>query len=83
MHPENEIPHKISRPFQHKVYYEGNTNEKNCNTDDSQSDNDYLVRNLKKEQDYKGYGECKEYSFMVAKEKEFKLRKSKVEQAQI
>ena len=33
MHPENEIPHKISRPFQHKVDYKGDTDEKDRNTD--------------------------------------------------
>ena len=48
MHPEKEIPHKISRPFQHKVYYEGDTGKNNRNTDDSQSVNNYLVRKLDK-----------------------------------
>ena len=26
MHPKNEIQHKISQLFQHRVYYEGDTN---------------------------------------------------------
>ena len=69
MHPENEIPHKISRPFQHKVYYEGNTNEKNCNTDDSQSDNDYLVRNLKKSKIIKDMVNAKNILLWLLKKK--------------
>ena len=44
MTPEKEIPHKMSWPFQRKEYYEGDTDEKNRNTDDSQSDNDYFVK---------------------------------------
>ena len=28
MNPENEGPHKMSQPFQHKVDYEGDTDEK-------------------------------------------------------
>ena len=31
---ENKSSHKIFHPFQHKVDYEGDTNEKNCNTND-------------------------------------------------
>ena len=38
----------MSKPFQHKVDYEGDDNEKNCNTDDFQSENDDLVGNLDK-----------------------------------
>ena len=49
MHPKNESQHKISRPFQHKVYYKGDTDKNNHNTNDPQSDNDDLVRNLDKE----------------------------------
>ena len=36
MHTENEITHKMSQPFQHKVDYEDDTDENNCNTDYSQ-----------------------------------------------
>ena len=42
----------MSWPFQHKVDYEGDTDEDNSNTDESQSANDNLVRNLEKEQAY-------------------------------
>ena len=35
MHPENESLHKISRPFQHKIYYEGDTDDNNLDDDDS------------------------------------------------
>ena len=34
MYHKNESQHKISRPSQHKVDYEGNTNETRFNTDD-------------------------------------------------
>ena len=53
MNPENKSPQKMSWLFQHKVNDEGGTDEKNCNIDDSQLENDYLVRNLDKEQYYK------------------------------
>ena len=43
----------MSQNFQHKVDYEGDTNENNRNTDESQSENDDLVRNLDKQKDYK------------------------------
>ena len=43
----------MSRPFQHKVDYEGDTDENNSNTNESQSENYYYVRNLYKEQEYK------------------------------
>ena len=59
MHPENEIAQKMSQPFQHKVNYEGDTDENNRNTDDSQSENDYLVINLEKEKGYKEDDSCK------------------------
>ena len=36
------------RLFQQKVDYEGDNDENNCNTDESQSDNDDLVRKLDK-----------------------------------
>ena len=49
----------MSRSFQHKLDYERDTNEKNHNTDDSQSDNENLVRNLYKEQQYKEDDELK------------------------
>ena len=48
MHLENESPHKISWLFQHKVGYEGDTNENNCYTNYPQSENDDFVINLKK-----------------------------------
>ena len=48
MHPENQIPHKMYRPFQHKVDYEGDANENNYNTNDSQLDHYDFVRNLDK-----------------------------------
>ena len=83
MHPKDESQHKISWPFQHKVDYEGDTDENNRNADESQLENDNLVINLHKEQDYKGDDECKEDSSMVSKTNEFKMIKSKVEQAQI
>ena len=51
MHPENNILHQMSWPFQHKVDYERDTDENNCNNNDSQSENDDFVINLKKEQD--------------------------------
>ena len=38
----------MSRPFQHKVDYEGDTDENNHGIDDSKSDNDDFVRNLEK-----------------------------------
>ena len=38
----------MSWPFQHKVDYEGDTNKNNRNTNDSQSDDYNLVRNLDK-----------------------------------
>ena len=50
MHPKNEIQHKMSWTFQHKVDYDGDTNENNFNTNDSQSYNDNVARNLDKEQ---------------------------------
>ena len=53
MHLENESPHKISWLFQNKVGYEGDTDENNCDTDDSQSENDDFVINLEKEQYYR------------------------------
>ena len=53
MYPENEIPQKMSWPFQHKVDSEGDTNENNRDTDDSQSENDDFVRKLDKKQEYK------------------------------
>ena len=56
MHPEKTIPHKISRPFQHKVDYNY-----------SQSDNHDFVRRLYKEQEYKEYGGYKEVYSMVNK----------------
>ena len=43
MPPENEILHKMSRPFRCEEYYEGDTDEKNCNTDDSLSGNYDIV----------------------------------------
>ena len=49
MHPKNESQRKMYRPFQHKVDYEGDTYEKDCNTYDLQSYNDNLVLNLGKE----------------------------------
>ena len=39
----------MSQPFQHKVDYEGDTDKNNRNTNDSQPDNDNLVRNMDKE----------------------------------
>ena len=48
MQTENESPHKMYWPFEHKVYYEGDTGKNNRNTDDSQSVNNYLVRKLDK-----------------------------------
>ena len=40
-------------PFQRKVDYEGDTDEKYRNTDDSQSDNGDFIRNLDKKQEHK------------------------------
>ena len=57
----------MSRPFWHKVDYEGDTDENNCNTDNSRSDNEIFVKNLDKEQYYKEDDEFKEYSYMVNK----------------
>ena len=59
MHPEKETPHKMSRPFLHKKYYEGETNEQNHNTDDSRFENGDYVKNLGKEQGYKEDDELK------------------------
>ena len=59
MHPKNEIQQKMSRPFQYKVYDEGDTNEKNLNLNESQPYNDNSVRNFDKEQKYKEYDQCK------------------------
>ena len=78
MHPKNESQHKIYLPFQHKVDYEGDIDENNCDTDKSQSDNDILIRNLDKEQDNKEHDECKKCFYVVAKTNELKMRKSKV-----
>ena len=38
MHQEKKIPHKMPQPFQQKVDYEGDTDENNSNTNESQSD---------------------------------------------
>ena len=62
-------PHNIYRPFWYKEDYEGNTNEKNCNTDDSQSDNDYLVRNLKKSKIIKDMVNAKNILLWLLKKK--------------
>ena len=43
----------MSRPFQHKVDYEGDTDENNCNTDESKPENGNLVIKLDKEEEYK------------------------------
>ena len=43
----------MSQPFQHKVDHEGDTNENNRNNYGSQPENNNLVRNLEKQQDYK------------------------------
>ena len=48
MQTENESPHKMYWPFEHKVYYEGDTDENNRNKYESQSYNDDLVKNLDK-----------------------------------
>ena len=50
----------------------------NLNTYDSQSDNDNLVINFDKEQEYKEDYEFKEYSSMVSKTNDFKISESKV-----
>ena len=70
----------MSQIFQYKVHYEGDINGNNRNTDDSQSENDDLVRNLDKKQKYKEDGEFKEYSSVVAKTNKFKMIKYKEEQ---
>ena len=44
IHPEKEIPHKTYRPFWREENYEGDTNEKIRNTDDSWSENDDYVK---------------------------------------
>ena len=46
MHTKNESQQKMYQPFQHKVDYEGDTDQKNCDTDNSKSENYNLVRNL-------------------------------------
>ena len=46
MYPENKNPHKMSWPFQRKIYYEGDTDENIRNTDDSWSENDSFVKNM-------------------------------------
>ena len=71
------------RPFQHKVDYEGDTYEKDCNTYDLQSYNDNLVLNLGKEKQYKEDDECKEDYSMVSKTNEFQMSESKIEQTQL
>ena len=48
MHPENEIPQKMSRPFQHKIDFEGDTNENNRDINALQSGNDNFVIKLDK-----------------------------------
>ena len=48
MHPKNRSQHKMYHLFQHKVYYEGDTHEKNRSIDELQSENNNLVRNLEK-----------------------------------
>ena len=45
----------MSGTFWHKLDYDGDTNENNCNNDDSRHENDSFVKNLDKEQDYKEY----------------------------
>ena len=52
-HQKNESQQKMSRPLQQKVDYGFDTDEKNSNTNESQSENYYYVRNLYKEQEYK------------------------------
>ena len=64
----------MSRPFQHKVYYEGDTNENNHDNDDSKSDNNNLVSNLGKEKEYKEDDEWKEDYSMAAKTNKFIMR---------
>ena len=49
MHPLNDSPHKIFRPFQCKINYKGDIDEKSCNTKYSRSEYDGFVRNLDKE----------------------------------
>ena len=72
MHTKYEIQHKMSWSFQHKVDYEGDTDDKNCNTNGSKSDNDNFVRNLDKEKEYEEYDECKEYYNMATKKMNLK-----------
>ena len=63
--------------------YEGDTDETNRNTDDSQSENNDFVRNLDKEEEYKKHDECTYYYSTVTKINELKKSESKVEQAHI
>ena len=73
----------MSQLFQHKVDYEGTTDENHRNADEQNSDNDDLVRNLDKAQEYKEDDKRKEYYLMVSKTNEFKISESKVEHAHI
>ena len=43
MPPEKESPHKTSQSFLHKEDYQGDTDENNCNTYDSRSNNETFV----------------------------------------
>ena len=47
---EKGSQHKTPRPFQNTDYYEVDTDENNCFTDDSRNVNDDYIRNFDKEQ---------------------------------
>ena len=49
--PGKGSQHETSRPFQDKEYYEGDTDEDNCYTDDSWTRNDDCVRRSDIEQE--------------------------------
>ena len=73
----------MSWSFQHKVDYEGDTKENNCDSNYSQSYYDYFVIILNKEQEYKEDYEFKEDYHTFNKINKSKMSKHKVEQAQL
>ena len=69
---EKGIQPKTPRPFWNKKDYEGDTNEKNCFTDDSRTGNDDCIRNLDKEQENEYNEESQKDSSVVNIKNELK-----------
>ena len=55
----------MSRPFWHKVDYEGDTDENNRCSDDSQAETDNCLRNLDKEQENEDDEESWKYTSVI------------------